>query len=305
MNISHELDLVSDDAVSVADQLVADEGADFGRQVDAVSAAYYAVKQLAKVRLELGLTQQDVADALGTSQPAIARLESLQHEPRLSTLARYAALLGRQLSFVSPEGEVVPPAPIAMEHAGTVAAAPRSNRRELGAHTLLQQVNARRHLALLDLEAPRVAARATILLPSLAAAVDHARNLQAMFRRDLLYANHLRFSRVNPAVDVHRALLAREPLTEDQGGLVRPWGLRRTFASALREAWRAAVGLGPLQQGDVFELSSIWAAGLEEDEFGPHVVVVLVSPSPSGAGESAIYTRWLPSRYSAIRPTGE
>lgn len=44
-----------------------------------------------------GLSQAEVADRMGTSQPAVARVEAGAVDVRLSTLQRYAAAVGRQL----------------------------------------------------------------------------------------------------------------------------------------------------------------------------------------------------------------
>ena len=48
-------------------------------------------------RQELGLSQTEVAARMGTSQSAVARLESGDADVRLSTLERYAAALGSML----------------------------------------------------------------------------------------------------------------------------------------------------------------------------------------------------------------
>ncbi len=48
-------------------------------------------------RVELGLTQQEVATAAGTSHTAISRLESDGHTPNLATLQRIAAVLDEEL----------------------------------------------------------------------------------------------------------------------------------------------------------------------------------------------------------------
>lgn len=54
---------------------------------------------LAARRAELGLSQTEVAARMGTSQSAVARLESGDADIRLSTLERYAAALGVQLGW--------------------------------------------------------------------------------------------------------------------------------------------------------------------------------------------------------------
>lgn len=55
------------------------------------------VQSLAALRNELGMSQTEVAARMGTSQSAVARLEAGDADPRLSTLERYAAALGRNL----------------------------------------------------------------------------------------------------------------------------------------------------------------------------------------------------------------
>jgi predicted transcriptional regulator len=55
------------------------------------------VDDLVTRRLELGLSQTEVAARMGTSQSAVARLESGEADVRLSTLERYAAALGHVL----------------------------------------------------------------------------------------------------------------------------------------------------------------------------------------------------------------
>jgi transcriptional regulator with XRE-family HTH domain len=54
---------------------------------------------LAAKRLELGLSQTEVAARMGTSQSAVARLESGEADLRLSTLERYAAAIGQRLDW--------------------------------------------------------------------------------------------------------------------------------------------------------------------------------------------------------------
>lgn len=49
---------------------------------------------IAEARTRAGLTQRELAKRAGTSQPAIARLESGQASPTLATIARVAAAAG-------------------------------------------------------------------------------------------------------------------------------------------------------------------------------------------------------------------
>jgi predicted transcriptional regulator len=57
------------------------------------------IDDLVQVRLRLGLSQTDVAARMGTSQSAVARIESGDADVRLSTLERYAAAVGRRLDW--------------------------------------------------------------------------------------------------------------------------------------------------------------------------------------------------------------
>ncbi len=54
---------------------------------------------LVATRRRLGLSQTEVAARMGTSQSAVARLESGGADARLSTLERYAGALGRELRW--------------------------------------------------------------------------------------------------------------------------------------------------------------------------------------------------------------
>lgn len=56
-------------------------------------------EELVARRVELGLTQTEVAARMGTSQSAVARLESGQADVRISTLERYAAAVGHVLDW--------------------------------------------------------------------------------------------------------------------------------------------------------------------------------------------------------------
>jgi transcriptional regulator with XRE-family HTH domain len=55
--------------------------------------------ELVTLRQQAGLSQTEVAARMGTSQSAVARLESGQGDLRLSSLERYAAALGRTIDW--------------------------------------------------------------------------------------------------------------------------------------------------------------------------------------------------------------
>ncbi len=57
------------------------------------------VRELAEQRQAAGLTQTEVAARMGTSQSAVARLESGIADVRASTLERYAAAVGGQITW--------------------------------------------------------------------------------------------------------------------------------------------------------------------------------------------------------------
>lgn|SRR5271165_5408739 len=57
------------------------------------------VRELAQQRQAAGLSQTEVAARMGTSQSAVARLESGTADVRASTLERYAAAVGGQITW--------------------------------------------------------------------------------------------------------------------------------------------------------------------------------------------------------------
>lgn len=64
----------------------------------ALDIEYQVVDQLLKARTRAGLTQDAVAERMGTTKSAISRLEgSGKHAPSLGTLRRYARAVGCEL----------------------------------------------------------------------------------------------------------------------------------------------------------------------------------------------------------------
>ena len=63
---------------------------------DSLGEEFAFLDQVLKARAEAGLTQAEVAARVGTTQSAIARLESVasNHSPSIATLQRYASALG-------------------------------------------------------------------------------------------------------------------------------------------------------------------------------------------------------------------
>ena len=69
---------------------------DVRREYDALDEGFRLLDEILKARTESGLTQAQVAKRIGTTQSAVARLESSlgKHSPSMSTLRRYASALG-------------------------------------------------------------------------------------------------------------------------------------------------------------------------------------------------------------------
>jgi transcriptional regulator with XRE-family HTH domain len=59
-----------------------------------VTDAAALVHQLRNRREALGLAQREVAERMGTTQPALSDLENLRNAPRIATLERWAEVLG-------------------------------------------------------------------------------------------------------------------------------------------------------------------------------------------------------------------
>jgi transcriptional regulator with XRE-family HTH domain len=67
------------------------------------------VTELTAQRQAAGLSQTQVAARMGTSQSAVARLEAGEADVRASTLERYAAAIGSQISWrLQDTGPVAP-----------------------------------------------------------------------------------------------------------------------------------------------------------------------------------------------------
>lgn len=62
---------------------------------------------LSLIRQEMEISQKQLADALGISQPAVAQIEQRGNDLRLSTLKRYVETMGGKLSLAidMPMGE--------------------------------------------------------------------------------------------------------------------------------------------------------------------------------------------------------
>jgi DNA-binding XRE family transcriptional regulator len=70
----------------------------FAQAYEALELEYQVASQMLKARARAGLTQDAVAERMGTTKSAISRLESAgKHAPSLATLRRYATAVGCEL----------------------------------------------------------------------------------------------------------------------------------------------------------------------------------------------------------------
>lgn len=70
----------------------------FVEAYDALVLEYQVADQMLKARSRAGLTQDAVAERMGTTKSAVSRLESAgKHAPSLATLKRYAKAVGCEL----------------------------------------------------------------------------------------------------------------------------------------------------------------------------------------------------------------
>jgi len=70
---------------------------------DALRPQYELRRAMIAARRRAGLTQAQLAAALGTTQSAVARLETGQTKPTVDTLCKLASVLGIRFT-ITPEG---------------------------------------------------------------------------------------------------------------------------------------------------------------------------------------------------------
>ena len=76
--------------------------AGFTRAWDALEEEYSALSALFKARQKAGLTQEELAEKMGTTKIAVSRLEASlrneKHSPSFATLKRYANACGKKIA---------------------------------------------------------------------------------------------------------------------------------------------------------------------------------------------------------------
>jgi transcriptional regulator with XRE-family HTH domain len=74
---------------------------DVHRKYEGLREEFEILDEILKARAEAGVTQAELAARMGTTQSAVARLETAmgKHSPSIGTLKRYAAALGYRLQL--------------------------------------------------------------------------------------------------------------------------------------------------------------------------------------------------------------
>ncbi|SFU71701.1 helix-turn-helix domain-containing protein [Xenorhabdus koppenhoeferi] len=75
------------------------QNSDVKQAYDELNDEFELINTLLSMRTEAKLTQQQVADRMGTKESNISRLEKGKSNPTLSTLVNYAKACGFQLDF--------------------------------------------------------------------------------------------------------------------------------------------------------------------------------------------------------------
>lgn len=69
----------------------------FMREYDALEEEFALARALIEARANAGLTQEEVAERMGTTQSVVARLEGGRSKPSTTTLAKFAKATGTRL----------------------------------------------------------------------------------------------------------------------------------------------------------------------------------------------------------------
>ena len=78
---------------------------EFKREYDALEEEFALLTSLIRARTKAGLTQEELAQRMGTTQSVIARLESGRGMPSTRTLERYARATGTKLRITLEAAE--------------------------------------------------------------------------------------------------------------------------------------------------------------------------------------------------------
>lgn len=72
----------------------------FGKAYADLEGEYRLVRELLAARSRAGLTQEEVAESMGTTRSAVSRLEAAgKHSPSVTTLKKYAKAVGCEVEI--------------------------------------------------------------------------------------------------------------------------------------------------------------------------------------------------------------
>lgn len=72
----------------------------FSEAYDDLEAKHLLVRELLGARVRAGLTQEEVAESMGTTKSAVSRLEAAgKHSPSVSTIKKYAQAVGCEVEI--------------------------------------------------------------------------------------------------------------------------------------------------------------------------------------------------------------
>ena len=80
-------------------ELMAQQSVESQERIAAKVEEMRRIVALNQLREELNISQTELAAAMGVKQPTVAKIEHPGNDPRLSTLKRYVAALGGELSI--------------------------------------------------------------------------------------------------------------------------------------------------------------------------------------------------------------
>ena len=72
---------------------------EFVREYEALEEEFALARALIQARANAGLTQEEVAQRMGTTQSVVARLEGGRSKPSTTTLTKFAKATGTKLRF--------------------------------------------------------------------------------------------------------------------------------------------------------------------------------------------------------------
>lgn len=99
--MSEKYNPVAFDPRAYAEEAIRDPA--FSEAYEGMADEFAALAELLRARQRAGLTQTELAERMGVSQPVVARIEgsigSRKHAPSLATLRKYADACGQRLEI--------------------------------------------------------------------------------------------------------------------------------------------------------------------------------------------------------------